>query len=277
MRALWLAEVLRAGGLTVVEHDGWQTRGFQPWDPQFGIVHATAAPRSQVDDVQVAIVRDGRTGLAGPIANCCVDRAGRWHVLASGRCNTALTGWAGPANGIGNTGLLGVEACNDNAGEPWPGVQYDAYTRGWAAIARQLGWSSDRLVGHKEHQPGDKTDPTFNMSAFRAEVAQLIDGPSTEEDDGMKMILLQQRGGGTALHYVHPTTGELVWANAVTQDAVGGWKAAGVPVVDVDDIAAHGRNVAEVAAELLDALRESGGAGASAKAVADEIHARMES
>jgi hypothetical protein len=178
MRALWLADVLRAGGLAVVEHSGWQTRGFEPWAPQYGIVHATAAPRTQADEDQVRIVRDGHSTLAGPIANCCVDRTGRWHVLASGRCNTALTGWAGPAAGLGNTNLLGIEACNDNRTEPWPAVQYEAYARGWAAICARMGWTAGRLVGHKEHQPGDKSDPTFPMDRFRDLVAALL-----QEDD----------------------------------------------------------------------------------------------
>jgi hypothetical protein len=178
MRALWLVDVLVDAGLQVVPHIGWQTRGWEPWAPQYGIVHATAAPATQADEDQVRIVRDGHSTLAGPIANCCVDRTGRWHVLASGRCNTALTGWAGPAAGLGNTNLLGVEACNDNRTEPWPAVQYEAYARGWAAICTRMGWPADQLVGHKEHQPGDKSDPTFGMNTFRNRVAWLIEGDS---------------------------------------------------------------------------------------------------
>lgn len=206
MRALWLADVLRAAGLTVVEHSGWRERGFQPWEPRYGIVHATAAPRSQPDADQVRIVRDGHKSLAGPIANCCVDRTGRWHVLASGRCNTALTGWGGPAAGLGNTNLLGVEACNDNGlhqpPEVWPAGQYEAYARGWAAICRRLGWPASRVVGHKEHQPGDKSDPLFSMGSFRARVAALI-----KEDDDVDLKDMVELGswipkrwpsGGTA-------------------------------------------------------------------------------
>lgn len=173
----WLADVLRDAGLTVIEHAGWKTRG-RPgtWAPRFGIVHATAAPRSQSDDVQIRIVRDGREGLAGPIANACVARNGVWHVLAAGRCNTTIPGTSGPYSGLGNTYALGIEACNDNKTEPWPDVQYIAYVIGWAAIARKLGWSPDRLRGHREHTPGHKTDPTFNMAAFRTHVAGRLAG-----------------------------------------------------------------------------------------------------
>jgi hypothetical protein len=181
MAITWLADVLRAAGLTVVEHAGWRTRAVDgSWSPRYGIVHATAAPRTQSDTDQVRIVRDGRTGLRGPIANACVDRAGRWHVLAAGRCNTTIEGTAGPYQGLGNTYALGVEACNDNVDEPWMAVQYDAYVRGWAAIARKLGWTSERLRGHKEHTPGHKTDPNFSMATFRSRVAAVLAGEDND-------------------------------------------------------------------------------------------------
>lgn len=185
MRITWLADVLRAAGLEVVEHAGWETRE-RPgvWEPKFLVVHATAAPAGQADETQVRIVRDGRSDLNGPIANACIDRQGRWHVLAAGRCNTTLAGTAGPFKGLGNTGALGIEACNDNRGGPWPDVQYRSYVAGVAAICRRLGWSETRVVGHREHTPGHKTDPTFGMQAFRAQVREAIeedDMPSTEQ------------------------------------------------------------------------------------------------
>lgn len=173
----WLAEVLRVAGITVVEHAGWQSRAVGgAWAPFYGVVHATAAPRSQPDETQVRLVRDGHSTLAGPIANACIDRAGRWHVVAGGRCNSTLDGTAGPFKGKGNSQALSTEACNDNVSEPWPDVQYQAYVRGWAAWCRRLGWTSSKLVGHKEHCPGRKSDPTFNMATFRADVAQLLAG-----------------------------------------------------------------------------------------------------
>ena len=186
MRITWLADVLRTAGLEVVEHAGWQTRE-RPgdWSPRFIVAHATAAPSGQADDTQVRIVRDGRADLHGPIANACIDRSGRWHVLAAGRCNTTITGTAGPFEGQGNTHALGIEACNDNASEPWPAVQYQAYATGVAAICRRMGWPESRVVGHREHTPGHKTDPTFGMNAFRALVRERIedgdDMPSAEE------------------------------------------------------------------------------------------------
>jgi len=184
MTLTWLADELRAAGLVVVEHPGWTTHA-RPggWDPRFGVVHATAAPRAQADDVQVRVVRDGRADLPGPIANAVIDRQGRWHVVSAGRCNSTLAGTAGPYRGKGNTYALSTEACNDNRGEPWPDVQYASYVRGWAAWCRRLGWNPGRLVGHKEHTPGRKTDPTFDMDRFRADVAAVLAG----EDDDMQL------------------------------------------------------------------------------------------
>lgn len=200
-RITWLADVLRAAKVEVVEHDGWKTHE-RPgdWTPRFGIVHATAAPRTQSDATQVRIVRDGRSDLLGPIANACVDRQGRWHVLSAGRCNTTLAGTAGPYEGLGNTYALGVEACNDNGladpPEEWPDVQYQAYARGWAAICRRLGWEPDRLRGHKEHTPGRKTDPTFSMPNFRELVGYYLEDDMTKDE---MLALLKSADGKAAL------------------------------------------------------------------------------
>ncbi|MFY1688188.1 N-acetylmuramoyl-L-alanine amidase [Plantactinospora sp. WMMB782] len=182
MALTWLADELRKAGLTVVEHSNWKTHD-RPgsWSPTFGVVHATAAPRSQKDSVQIGVVRNGRSDLPGPIANAVIDRDGVWHLVSAGRCNSTLAGTAGPYKGKGNTYALSTEACNDNRGEPWTEKQYRSYVRGWAAWCRRLGWSANRLVGHKEHTPGRKTDPTFSMSQFRADVAAVLDG----KDDDM--------------------------------------------------------------------------------------------
>ncbi|HEU4544427.1 MAG TPA: N-acetylmuramoyl-L-alanine amidase [Jiangellaceae bacterium] len=216
---LWLADVLRAAGLTVVEHAGWTTRTVRDsngdplvWAPRFGVVHATAAPASQADSVQVAVVRDGRTGLPGPIANACVDRQGHWHVVAAGRCNTTLTGTAGPFEGLGNRYALGVEACNDNVSEPWPAIQYESYHRGWAAICRRLGWTASNLVGHKEHTPGHKSDPTFNMGEFRANVTQSMEG---EPEMELSSTLTDNSGQFHGVSVNQTLVWLLKWTNSV--------------------------------------------------------------
>lgn len=225
----WLADALRAAGLTVVEHPGWKTHG-RPgsYDPSYGVVHATAAPRSQSDEIQVRVVRDGRSDLPGPIANAAVDRRGVWHVLAAGRCNSTLTGTAGPFAGLGNTYALSVEGCNDNLSEPWPDVQYRSYVAGWAAWCRHLGWPASRLVGHKEHTPGHKTDPTFNMAVFRADVARVLAGTGDDDmtpDELLRADVLPDTPGrqytvGGAIHTTLGRTGAIAQAQAAQTAAL---------------------------------------------------------
>jgi hypothetical protein len=171
-RALWLPAVLRAAGLTVHEVSGWQSRGGATFDPRGIIVHATAGSRTAPDLAEIKVLLTGSASAPAPIAQLYLSRTGHWHVVASGRCNHALLGQRGtPLAGLGNTNLLGIEAANDNRGEQWPPAMYESYTRGVAAICHWMGWPVERAVGHKEHQPLGKTDPTFNMPAFRMRVA----------------------------------------------------------------------------------------------------------
>lgn len=175
-RLLWLPEVLRAAGLTVHEVSGWRERGSSSWSPRGIIVHETRGSRTSTDAGEIRVLLNGSATAPPPIAQLYLSRSGEWHVIASGRCNHALTGWAGPFKGVGNSGLLGIEA-QHAAGEPWTDRQYDSYVRGVAAIKRRTGWG---MAGHKEHQPGGygkssvKTDPSFNMNTFRRDVDALI-------------------------------------------------------------------------------------------------------
>ena len=265
MAITWLADVLRDAGLTVVEHAGWKTRTVGgTWSPQFGIVHATAAPSSQTDTNQIRIVRDGRSDLNGPIANACVDRAGRWHVLAAGKCNTTIAGTAGPYNGKGNTYALGVEACHNNlAGTPWPAEQYDAYVRGWAAIAKRMGWTPDRLRGHKEHTPGHKTDPTFDMGLFRRRVAAVLAGEDNDVGTLEGTQATQLKDSHFVLTSVPTPSGGRVPAHV----------ALGTALAVLDKIAAK----VDIDPAELAAIKESARAGAAegAAAAADTLAAAI--
>jgi len=54
----------------------------------------------------------------------------------------------------------------------------DAYRRGVAAILNHLGQGADMCCGHKEYAlpKGRKTDPNFDMDAFRASLAPFLAG-----------------------------------------------------------------------------------------------------
>jgi hypothetical protein len=195
-RLLWLPEVLRAAGLTVHEYDGWRTRGSDSWGPIRGItIHATAGSSTSTDAGELRVLVTGSTSAPPPIAQLYLSRSGAWWVVASGRCNHNLVGWAGPNKGLGNSALLGIEAQNDNRGQGWPTAQYESYVRGVAALATRLGIPVSRVAGHKEHQPAGygkastKTDPTFDMDRFRRAVAAVQAGNSTG-GMGMDKVIL---------------------------------------------------------------------------------------
>ena len=183
MRLLWLPVVLRAAGLTVHEVDGWRTRGSANWGPIVGLTcHHTAGARNSSDAGEIGVLVNGRPGLPGPIAQLYLSRTGHWHVVASGRANHNKVGWAGPNEGYGNSNLIGVEAQHSGGDEPWTETQYRSYVRGVAAIARQAGFGPNRVGGHKEHQPGEKSDPTFSMTRFRIDVATNLEDDVTQAE-----------------------------------------------------------------------------------------------
>lgn len=196
MRLLWLPEVLRAAGLTVREVDGWRTRGSDHWGPIRGIIcHATAGSRTSTDAGEISVLVNGSATAPGPIAQLYLSRSGTWYVVASGLCYHSLWGWAGPNKDNSNSTLLGIEAQHDNRDEPWAQAQYQSYVTGTAALVRKLGIPVARVAGHKEHQPwpppagqtSTKSDPTFDMTVFRARVSAALttkeaDMPLTDED-----------------------------------------------------------------------------------------------
>jgi hypothetical protein len=189
MRTLWLPEVLRGAGLIVHEYPGWRERGSATWGPLRGVIcHATAGSRISTDAGETRVLWvTGSSSAPAPISQMYLSRSGEWTVGASGRCNHVLVGDKGPHKGYGNSYLLGVEAQNDNRGEPWSATMLDSYRRGVAAICRHEDWEAWRAVAHREHQSG-KSDPLgVDMTAFRATVAQLIE---QEEDDVSKADVL---------------------------------------------------------------------------------------
>lgn len=175
-RALWLPDALRAEGVHVVEHPGWQTRGKPTFEPGGVICHHTAGPaRGDAPSLRTCV--DGRPDLPGPLAQIVLARSGTAIVIASGKANHAgAGGWRGIT---GNTHMFGIEAENTGNGEPWPRAQLDAYVRCCAAIVRRLGVSADRVCGHKEWAtpPGRKVDPRgIDMPSFRLQVAARLHG-----------------------------------------------------------------------------------------------------
>lgn len=168
----WLADVLRAAGLKVIEQPGWRDRGRAEMGKPRGILcHHTAGAKTG-NAPSLKLVQDGRPDLPGPLSQLVLGRDGTWYVVAAGRCNHAGAGlWQGVSDGNGS--LIGVEAENcGTPADPWPAVQMRSYVVGCAAILRHLREDSVMCAGHKEYaQPrGRKIDPSFDMVEFRLHI-----------------------------------------------------------------------------------------------------------
>lgn len=176
----WLPQALRDAGLEVLEHAGWQTRGHGDVGKIQGILcHHTCGPlHGDLADENVLV--EGRPDLGGPLCNLGLGRSGKYYMIAAGKGWHAGAGnWQGVKDG--NAHLIGIEAENTGEttgprAEPWSPSQIDAYKRGCAAILSHIGASSIMVAGHKEYAlpRGRKDDPSFDMVAFRADVANIL-------------------------------------------------------------------------------------------------------
>lgn len=84
-----LATVLRAAGLKVQEVPGWKTRGHgQMTSVETIACHHTAGPKTG-NYPSLGVVRDGRPGLDGPLAQLGLARDGTWLVIAAGASPSA--------------------------------------------------------------------------------------------------------------------------------------------------------------------------------------------
>lgn len=196
-KLIWVPEVLRDAGLTVVEIDGWETRGHGDMSEVKGLLlHHTA---EKIDDDKKPVLKvltDGRPAgpgvkaLLGPLANLGLGQNGVFYMIAAGLAWHAGPGiWRGVSTG--NSSFIGVEAENNGIGEPWPSIQLNALARGSAAIARFAKFGVEMVAGHKEYAlpPGRKIDPNFDMNAFRKQIEPFMIAPqSTSIIAGEKII-----------------------------------------------------------------------------------------
>lgn len=179
---MWLTDLpdaIAKSGLKMVEVDGWRTRGHGPMVAVDTIVcHHTAGPATG-NYPSLGIVRDGRSDLPGPLCNVGLARDGTVYIVAAG---LAYHAGVVRATNYGNAYSIGIEA-EATGTTAWPPAQMDAYARLCAALCEHYGLEPDRVMGHKEvcAPAGRKTDPNFDMTAFRAAVTNA--GEDVTEDD----------------------------------------------------------------------------------------------
>lgn len=186
-----LADIARRTGYPVVEVAGWKTRSTS----KAGMVavktitcHHTANGGAAGNYPSLRVVRDGRTGLPGPLAQLGLGVDGTIYVIAAGKCNHA---GESRATAYTNSYAIGIEA--EAEGVPgdrqdWPAAQWDAYVRLCRVLIDAYQLDASDVRGHKEtcSPAGRKSDPSFDMGRLRSQVRTLdpVRKPGTTDSKG---------------------------------------------------------------------------------------------
>jgi len=200
-----LADALRSYGLTVIESNGWLTRGHGQMSGIRGVLcHHTAGPASG-NTPSLNVVTYGRSDLPGPLCNLYLARDGTWYTIAAGLGYHAGSG--GPLGNIpaneGNNYMIGIEAESTGYGD-WTRFQATSYPMGVAALCSYYKLPSPTTWGHMEWT-SRKIDPAQwpgGMNGFRSQVQSYMDGkpitptqPMTNEEL-TEMIVAQDTSNG---------------------------------------------------------------------------------
>ena len=177
---VWLADVLRAEGVRLVEYPGWRGRGHG----DFKDIRGVMAHHTGSDNASAASIAHGRPDLPGPLSQLHIARDGTETVVAVGvawHAGVGMYPWL-PTN-MGNWHMIGIECANSGTSPTaphrtnWPDAQYDALVRSCAAINRRLAQNSRRTIGHKEYagRAQGKWDPgAINMDILRSDIQARI-------------------------------------------------------------------------------------------------------
>lgn len=188
-----LAANLRKYGLTVVEVDGWQNRGYAGQDLQAvaGVLwHHTATPRSNYersDAPTLGLCVNGRSDLPGPLCQIVFGRTGIVYVIAAGVGNHAGVGDAYniPTN-MGNHYMIGIEMESSGIA-PFDWTADQIRVAPYLGAALELEYLMDDpeqiQIGHLEYSFEGKIDPAGwpgGMDGLRsqinAKIAELTGG-----------------------------------------------------------------------------------------------------
>lgn len=160
MPATWLADVLRAAGVPVIEEAGWKDRSQAgSFTPRGLIRHWDASTPGSHGAVEYM-----RDNIACNITTCRGNSSHgpSVHVLAAGRAWHAGEGSFPPAfpTDQGNTYAVGHEVAH-TVDEPWSDAQLDVVVAAEQAVLRHLGADVDTgWCTHSEYAPTRKIDTT---------------------------------------------------------------------------------------------------------------------
>lgn len=169
-----LADGLRKHGLTVIEIDGWKTRGWAGrglYGTPKGVLHhhtaTTSARRYSTGAPTLNMLIGGRSDLPGPLCNLAFGRGGEVYVVAAGWANHAGVG--GPIGGVplnaGNGWLIGIEAESSGvAPADWTADQIRVWPYLASALARMYKPASPNTflqLAHYEWSSMGKIDASL--------------------------------------------------------------------------------------------------------------------
>lgn len=122
-RDLGLRDRLIAHGVTVVEVNGWKTRGSTSFSPDGSVNHHTAcapprAGRPVPATPSLGTCINGRPDVPGPLCNVLLGRDRKAYLIAAGRANHA--GKGGVRGLVGNSKVYGLEI--EHAGTTAEGI-----------------------------------------------------------------------------------------------------------------------------------------------------------
>lgn len=180
-----LASLARGAGLAVHEAPGWigWNHGAMTSVDCIVIHHTAGSPTGDYPSYNV--VRNGRTGLPGPLAQLGVGRSGKVYVFSNG---VSWHAGAVKETWMNNYHAVGIEVESVGTGPEWPSAQVHATAKLVAAMCKRYGVPVSRVLGHKEicYPVGRKIDPVGipgDMPAFRSLVQQYISGTVQKEND----------------------------------------------------------------------------------------------
>jgi hypothetical protein len=190
-----LASLARGAGLTVQEAPNWVGHNHGSMTSVSCIVIHHTAGSATGDYPSYNVVRNGRTGLPGPLAQLGVGRSGKVYVFSNGlayHAGTVKETWMNNANSIG------IEVESVGTGPEWPSVQVHATAKMVAALCKRYGVPVSRVLGHKEicYPVGRKVDPVGipgDMPAFRALVQQYINEEDVVNEYQERVLVETQR------------------------------------------------------------------------------------
>lgn len=190
--------ILAEHGVEIEKVPGWETRdGSRSLDlkPEAVVVHHTGDASTPL-----SLIRDGRSNLAGPLANFLVGQSGRVYLVAAGYSNNA--GYGGYANfqkakageatvemtppatdgsWSANSHAWAIEG--DGRGD-WPTVVREHVIAICAALHIAHGWTGARVIAHKELTRRKPGDPGDDMGGVRAAVlAKVAEWTAATEPD----------------------------------------------------------------------------------------------